>query len=174
MGRIGRGVVAGAAGTVALQAVTYLDMLGRGRAPSSLPGEAAARLADRAGMDLRGEDEASANRREALGALAGFGAGIGVGVALSLVMPRLGRRRLVRPAIFAGAMAMAAADGPMVVEGLTDPRRWSAVDWAADVVPHLAYGLGTVAALRLLRRDPWRVPGEVIALADGHRPLVVQ
>jgi hypothetical protein len=79
MGRIGRGVVAGAAGTVALQAVTYLDMLGRGRPPSSLPGEAAARLADRAGMDLRGDDEASANRREALGAWPASAPGSGWG-----------------------------------------------------------------------------------------------
>lgn len=26
------------------------------------------------------------------------------------------------------------------VLGVTDPRRWTAADWAADVIPHLAYG----------------------------------
>jgi hypothetical protein len=35
---------------------------------------------------------------------------------------------------------MAAANGPMVVLGITDPRTWSAADWISDVVPHLAYG----------------------------------
>jgi len=33
----------------------------------------------------------------------------------------------------------------MTALGLTDPREWSASDWASDVVPHLAYG--AVAAL---------------------------
>jgi hypothetical protein len=35
---------------------------------------------------------------------------------------------------------MAAANGPMVVLGITDPRTWSAADWISDVLPHLAYG----------------------------------
>ena len=28
---------------------------------------------------------------------------------------------------------------------VSDPRRWSPSDWAADVLPHLAYGLVTAA-----------------------------
>jgi hypothetical protein len=35
----------------------------------------------------------------------------------------------------------------MVVLGITDPRTWSTADWIADLVPHLAYGLVTYAAL---------------------------
>jgi uncharacterized membrane protein len=35
----------------------------------------------------------------------------------------------------------------MTLLGLTEPRRWSATDWAADVVPHLVYGVTTHAAL---------------------------
>jgi hypothetical protein len=35
---------------------------------------------------------------------------------------------------------MAAANGPMVALGITDPRTWSATDWISDIVPHLAYG----------------------------------
>jgi hypothetical protein len=36
---------------------------------------------------------------------------------------------------------LVASNGPMTVLGVTDPRTWSAVDWASDLVPHLAYGL---------------------------------
>jgi hypothetical protein len=42
---------------------------------------------------------------------------------------------------------MLAGNGPMTVLGVTDPRRWGAVDWAADVLPHLAYA--GVAAVTL-------------------------
>ena len=28
----------------------------------------------------------------------------------------------------------------MTALGITDPRQWSATDWASDVVPHVAYG----------------------------------
>src|SRR3712207_8614684 len=35
---------------------------------------------------------------------------------------------------------LVAANGPMTVLGITDPRTWSATDWASDIVPHLAYG----------------------------------
>lgn len=29
----------------------------------------------------------------------------------------------------------------------TDPRRWTRVDWASDLVPHLVYGFATAATL---------------------------
>lgn len=174
MGRIGRGVVAGAAGTVALQAATYGDMLARGRPASSLPGKAAAKLAERVGVDLTADDDETTNRREALGSLSGYATGVGVGVVLSVLVPRLGRRRLLLPATVAGALAMAGANGPMVLEGLTDPKEWGATAWASDIVPHVAYGLGVVASLRLLRHEPWRPTGRVLGRADGHRPLVVE
>ena len=70
------GAAAGAAGTTALNAVTYGDMLVRGRPASSTPSEAAARLADKAGIDLSARGEApdgptAQNRRSGLGALLG-------------------------------------------------------------------------------------------------------
>ncbi|MFD0906182.1 hypothetical protein ACFQ11_37825, partial [Actinomadura sediminis] len=46
-----------------------------------------------------------------------------------------------------GAAAMAAADLPAARLAITDPRRWSTADWAADAIPHLAYGMTTHAAL---------------------------
>ncbi|MDQ1664638.1 MAG: hypothetical protein QOH75_669, partial [Actinomycetota bacterium] len=53
-----------------------------------------------------------------------------------------------RPPVLVGGMITAAAamvgsNGPMAALGVTDPRTWSAGDWVADVVPHLAYGLVT-------------------------------
>ena len=35
--------------------------------------------------------------------------------------------------------------------GTTDPSTWSAADWAADVIPHLAFGAGVVWAHAALR-----------------------
>lgn len=174
MDRILHGAIAGAVGTVALNATTYLDMLVRGRPPSDLPARATADLAAEAGVDLQGDEPVDVNRREALGALAGIATGVGVGALTSLVAPRAGRRRLLLPAVVVGATAMAAADVPLVARGLTDPRRWGAVGWASDVIPHVVYGLGVVGALRAIRRDPWRVPADVVARIEGVGPLVVQ
>ncbi len=40
----------------------------------------------------------------------------------------------------------------MTALGVTDPRTWPASSWAAELVPHLAYG--TVTAPVLDRLDP--------------------
>lgn len=138
-----RGLAAGAAGTVALNASTYLDMALRGRPSSSLPSESAGALAQRVGLPL-GQGETRGNRQEALGALLGLAAGLGVGAAFGLVRAAV---PVPRPAaaLALGAAAMAAGNGPMIALGLTDPRRWSASDWASDVVPHLAYGTAAAA-----------------------------
>ena len=40
---------------------------------------------------------------------------------------------------------MVAGSGSMAVLQVTDPRSWSAGAWAADVVPHVAYGLAIAA-----------------------------
>jgi hypothetical protein len=34
----------------------------------------------------------------------------------------------------------------------TDPRSWSATDWASDIVPPVAYGAGAVSAFEGFRR----------------------
>jgi hypothetical protein len=78
------------------------------------------------------------------------------------------------PAAAVGGLAMASTDVPLVARGLTDPRQWGAAGWAADAVPHVVYGLGVVSALRVIRRDPWRVTGDVVARVEGVGPLVVQ
>ncbi|GAA3070007.1 hypothetical protein [Streptosporangium carneum] len=142
------GVMAGAAGTTALDAVTYLDMLVRGRPASDVPAEAADRLASRAGLDL-GPGDVGVNRRTGLGALLGYGAGIGVGALYGLLADG-GRPPLPVAALGLSAAAMAAGDLPLVALGLTDPRRWDTVSWISDIVPHLVYGLTTAVVHRRL------------------------
>jgi hypothetical protein len=57
MGRLARGVAAGAVDTTALNVATYLDMAIRGRPSSGVPAEAAERLASRAGVSLGDGEE---------------------------------------------------------------------------------------------------------------------
>jgi hypothetical protein len=142
------GAIAGAVGTLALDVVSYLDMLARGRPASSLPGEAAARLASTVGIELGPEDDpATENRKTALGAVLGYSTGVAVGAAYGLLFRRHRRRGLVL-----GAAAMALANGPMVAQGLTDPRTWGVAGWISDIVPHAAYGIVTTRVLDRITR----------------------
>jgi hypothetical protein len=145
-----RGAAAGAAGTTALNAVTYLDMAWRGRPASSTPEDTVEKLAHTPGLEVPGDDATRQNRLAGLGPLTGIATGVGVGVVAGL----LARRNPPLPVLagLVGAVAMAGANGPMTALGITDPRRWSPTDWISDVVPHLAYGLVTAAVARGLVR----------------------
>src|SRR3954447_22376030 len=79
-----RGAAAGAAGTTALNAVTYLDMAVRGRPASSTPSETVERVARGAHLEIPGSGESRANRVEGLAPLTGLAIGVGLGVALGL------------------------------------------------------------------------------------------
>ncbi|MFD0690664.1 hypothetical protein [Actinomadura fibrosa] len=144
MNRLIRGMVAGAAGTTALNAATYLDMALRGRPASSTPEQSVERLAGAAGVDL-GEGEEAENRKAGLGPLLGLATGIGAAACYALLVPG----RLPRPvaALALTGLAMAGSSAPMTLLGLTDPREWSASDWLSDAIPHLAYGVVAAAAL---------------------------
>lgn len=150
---LGRGIAAGAAGTTALNAATYLDMAWRARGASEMPQQAVETLADSAGQQVPGEGDQRQNRLEGLGALTGIATGVGIGAVAGLVGPVLTRLPTLLGGALAGTAAMAASDLPLSRMGLTDPRAWSAPDWLSDGVPHLAYGLATVATLRALRRS---------------------
>jgi hypothetical protein len=145
---VAAGLVAGAAGTAALDVVTYLDMAARGRGSSEMPALAARRLADRAGLHLS-DDGKGGNRAEGLGALLGYATGLGVGAAYGVA-----RRWIPLPAPIAAVLlaagAMAASDGPLIGLGLTDPRTWDPISWLSDAVPHLAYGVAAAAAYELV------------------------
>ncbi|MCP9981354.1 hypothetical protein [Actinomadura madurae] len=64
-----------------------------------------------------------------------------------------GRRRVPRPvgAVALTGLAMLGSSAPMTLLGLTDPREWTASDWAADVIPHLAYGAVAAGVYDALR-----------------------
>jgi hypothetical protein len=148
------GIAAGAVGTIALDVVSYLDMVVRARPASSLPAEVAGALAERAGVELAAEgnnSETAGNRRSGIGALFGYGVGLGVGAAYGLLRSRLPAPRGPWAATAAlGLAAMAASDLPATALGVTDPRTWGAAGWVSDLLPHLAYGLATATVYEAL------------------------
>lgn len=147
MNRLTAGVVAGALGTLVLDAATYADVALRGRPTSTVPAETVGKLAERFGVDLGGDDEKAANRRSGLGALLGYAVGIGTGVVVALVRPRWSRVPTVPFGLGVAAAVMVAANAPSIATGSTDPREWGLSDWLADIVPHVLYGVTTAAAV---------------------------
>jgi hypothetical protein len=130
-----RGAAAGAAGTTALNVITYLDMTVRGRPPSSTPERTVEKLAETAHLTIPGQGAERASRLEGLGGLAGLLAGTGVGGLLGLARAcgfRAGT-------LLTTATMLVSTNGPMTVLRITDPRTWSVADWISDLVPHLAY-----------------------------------
>jgi hypothetical protein len=146
------GAVAGAAGTTALNAVTYLDMAVRARPASSTPEATVERLEDETGVSVPGDAGARQNRIAGLGPLTGIVAGVATGAVLGAARGLGWRPGLLPTVAVTSAGALVAGNGPMAVLGVSDPRSWSLGSWVTDVVPHLAYGL--VAGWTLRRLDP--------------------
>jgi hypothetical protein len=134
------GAAAGAAGTTALDVITYLDIAVRGRPTSSTPERTVEAMARLFGLTVPGTGDVLANRLLGLGALTGYAAGIGMGLILGLLVATL----------VASAIALIGTNGPMTVLGVTDPRTWTLVDWISDVIPHLGYGVVTALVLHYL------------------------
>lgn len=145
-----KGIIAGAAGTVALNTATYADMAIRGRPSSGMPAMVVEELLKKAGMDP-GDGETAQTRKTALGALMGLGVGVGIGASYVLASPRRGSTLLSGAAL--GLAAMAASDVPAAVLGVTDPAEWSANSWLSDIVPHFIYGAVTAAAYKAMAGD---------------------
>lgn len=136
---------------MALNVVTYGDMVIRGRPASSVPSRVARQLADKVGIDLSAEDEIPdgptvQDRQSGLGALQGFVVGLGIGAAYGLVRPRMGEVLRLRGGVVLGIAAMDGSDVPATALGVTDPRQWDVNGWHSDLAPHLAYGLATTVA----------------------------
>ncbi|MDM4719110.1 hypothetical protein QTQ03_05685 [Micromonospora sp. WMMA1363] len=149
MADLADGAIAGAVGSTALNAVTYLDMTLRARPASSTPEESARRMADLAHVDLGPEDQAT-NRRSGLGPLFGYGLGVTAGVAFALLTH--GRRLpLATASGLLGGGVMTMSDGTLTALGVADPRSWRRSDWLADLIPHLAFGLAAAVTLSRLR-----------------------
>jgi len=145
------GTAAGAIGTVALNAVTYGDMIVRGRPASSVPSQVAGQLIDKAGIDLSAENEeqggpTAQNRQSGLGALQGFVVGLGIGTIYGVVRPGLGDVSKLRAGAVLCLAAMAGSDVPAAALGVIDLRQMGLNSWISDLVPHLAYGLATAVA----------------------------
>ena len=141
LGWVLRGAAAGAAGTTALNAVTYLDMAGRGRGTSSTPEQTVEALAEKVHVQIPGDEETRSNRVQGLGPLTGLAAGIGVGVLAGLARAAGFRSSPLVGTALTTVGVLIGSNGPMTALGITDPRTWSATDWVSDVVPHLAYGV---------------------------------
>jgi hypothetical protein len=145
--RLLQGAAAGAAGTTALNALTYLDMALRGRPSSSTPEQTVEKLSASVGVGIPGDDGTRPNRVQGIGALMGLATGVLVGAALGAADDVLGGalHRLPAGVLGTGVAtgALVGANGPMAVMGISDPRTWSASDWASDLIPHLGYGLVT-------------------------------
>jgi hypothetical protein len=139
LGWVLRGAAAGAAGTTALNAVTYLDMTVRGRPSSSTPERTVEALAEQVHVAVPGQDDTRQNRLQGLGALTGIAAGIGIGVLAGLARAAGLRSQPLVGTALTTVGVLIGTNGPMTVLGITDPRTWSATDWVSDVVPHLAY-----------------------------------
>lgn len=147
LSRLLRGAAAGAAGTTALNAVTYLDMVVRARPASSTPQQTVEKLAHTAGVEVPGDEDSRSNRVDALGPLTGLAAGVGTGLLLGAVRAAGWEPGRVVTFAAATAAALVAGNGPMAALGVTDPRSWDADAWVTDLVPHLAYGVVTTYVL---------------------------
>ncbi len=153
------GLVAGAAGTVALNVATYADMAIRGRASSGAPSKMVSIVADKAGIALSPKgvgvnDETAQNRESGLGALLGYVNGLGTGVMYGLLRSQLDDDTVSTPlaSVVVGLAAMAASDVPIVALGVDNPKTWGVSGWASDLIPHLIYGLVTVATYEALMK----------------------
>ncbi|HKE36255.1 MAG TPA: hypothetical protein VKB39_02425 [Candidatus Baltobacteraceae bacterium] len=145
-----RGLIAGAAGVTALDAVTYLDMLVRGRPASEVPGRTVNALAKKIGIDrLDADDAKTTHRRSATGALVGYADGVLSGVAYGALRSALPIPWPVGAALLAG-LTLLVGEGSAVRAGVVDWSKWGAQEWIADLVPRLAYGGVTAIALETL------------------------
>ena len=139
-----KGLIAGSAGTAALDLASYADMLLRGRPASELPATVVAKLANKLGLAAfaSADDDASKSRRSALGALLGIGVGLGAGATYALVRPRVeGWLPWPVAGVILGAATLVASEGSATALGATDWGTWSKTDWIADIVPRTLYGI---------------------------------
>jgi hypothetical protein len=149
---LAHGAIAGAVGTTALNAATYVDMAVRGRPASSTPERTVERGAELLGLEIPGDEEQRQAREAGLGPLLGTAAGVGAGLLLGALRGTGRPRGGVATLGVAWILAMVAGNGPMTVLGITDPRTWSVTDWVADIVPHVAYAVAATTTLNALDR----------------------
>lgn len=149
------GLVAGAAGTAALNITTYLDMLVRARPGSSVPATVAGEMADRAGVEslsVQNEGEEAQNRRSGAGALLGFATGLGIGAGYGALRSRLDSVPVYAGGPSLGVAAIVGSDAPAAAFNVTNPTSWGPNAWLSDIVPHMIYGVVTAATYERLAK----------------------
>jgi hypothetical protein len=73
--------------------------------------------------------------------------GVGIGAASGLARSSA-RGRVSTPlaGLGVGVAATTVADASYALSAASDPAEWTTADWISDLVPHVVYGLVTVAA----------------------------
>lgn len=156
-----RGLLAGAAGTIALDIATYTDMALRGRSSSNAPSKMVSSIANKVHLPLSpqgvgAEDQAAQNRESGLGALIGYTNGLGMGVVYGLLRSQREKVPLLLSGTLIGLAAMTASDVPLVMLKVSNPRTWGASGWFSDLIPHLIYGFVTAATYEVLSKEARR------------------
>lgn len=141
---VGRGLVAGLAGTVAMTVSSTLEARRRGRADSDVPAQAVGTIL---GVEAFEDERARARTSQ----LAHWGYGIGLGAVRGLLdVAGLGRN--VADIAFHG-IVWAAEQTMLSTLGLAPPpTRWNAEAVATDLAHHAAYSLTTNGVYRWLSR----------------------
>jgi hypothetical protein len=142
------GAGAGAAGTTALHLVTYLDMAVRGRPASRTPEQTIETVARKIHIEIPGREDQKQNRLTGLGALAGIATGVSVGALFGILRAAGWRPGGLLTGLAVGLSAMTAGNAGMATLKVTDPRTWTRQEWAADLLPHLAYAAVTGGLLQ--------------------------
>ena len=140
---LGRGLIAGAAGTAAISLSATIEMKIRGRDPSAVPQDVASKV-----LGLKPQNERA---EKALGAAAH----IVSGVALGPVLPALGAAGVEEPAASAALFGVAWMPELVLVPvtGASEPPwKWGAAEIAISAVHHVAYTAAASATWAALRR----------------------
>jgi hypothetical protein len=142
---VGKGVLAGLAGTAAMTVSSTIEAKLRGRASSTAPAKAAARAL---GIETFDDGEAYARFSN----LVHWGYGTGWGVARGVLRAIGVGSRLATPAHFAAVWGSALYSLPKY-EVAPPVTEWAAEDVAIDVFHHLVYVGATALAFELLDRN---------------------
>jgi hypothetical protein len=141
---IGRGLISGAAGTVAMTAVQTVEMKAQGRDPSTTPAEAVEKV-----LDVEPQGERAEQR---LANLTHWAYGTAWGVPRA-VLESLGLRGLWATALHFG---MVWGTALMMLPGLDvapPPRRWGKGELAKDALRHAVYAAAVGAVYGFLSRN---------------------
>lgn len=152
-----RGIIAGATGTVALDISTYMDMAIRGRSSSNAPSKMIDAVAQKIHPPLSTQSSSSnnqsaQNRESGLGCLLGYGNGLGTRVIYGILRSQFEEVPAQLAAPLVGLTAMAASDVPLVALRVSNPKTWGISGWLTDTIPHLIYGIVTVATYEALSK----------------------